>query len=73
MGLARRDDIFFDGARLTVDWRAMGVGASIFIPCVNVSAAVKCIEKIFARKKWQARYAVRIERHIMGLRVWRIA
>jgi hypothetical protein len=73
MGLARRNDIFINGARVTVDWRSLRVGGSFFLPCVDAAAAIRCIEKIFKRKKWQARYASRIENHILGLRVWRIA
>lgn len=73
MGLARWDDIYVDGVRATVDWRAMDVGCSVFVPCVNVSKVIRCVDKIFRKKRWSPRYAVVVENHILGVRIWRAA
>ena len=39
-------DINPDGLRIVVDWGAMVVGSSIFIPCVNTTEAIQQVKKI---------------------------
>ena len=73
MGVRREDDVGPDGIVMVVDWSAMVVGSSVFIPCLNVSNAMRQVQKIFDRKGWKLRAKVSIEKHILGLRIWRIA
>lgn len=73
MSLARDDELFHDGVRVIVDWDTMRVGSSAFVPCLNSYRLMRDVKKIFAKKGWQARFAVRTENHILGVRIWRIA
>lgn len=72
MALAREDELFHDGVRIVVNWDAMKVGDSIFVPCLNQTGLVKYVERIFAKRRWKARFACCVENHILGVRVWRI-
>jgi hypothetical protein len=73
MGLARDDDLFPDGVRIVVNWDAMLVGHSIFVPCLNHYRMVRDARKILSRRGWQFRFSVRTEDNILGVRIWRIA
>jgi|TARA_B110000977_G_scaffold165053_1_gene211967 hypothetical protein len=77
-GVIRTYDLHPDGVRLIVDWESMGIGASVFVPCVNTEAASAQAKKIFDSKGWQLQTEIRIEgnTHLnvmrLGLRIWRI-
>jgi hypothetical protein len=71
MGVLKLDDIGPDGVRMVVDWDRVAVGSSVFIPCVDVGTAHKQVRAIFARRDWGLRATVSVEKHILGLRVWR--
>lgn len=73
MGVLREDDIGPDGVVIVVDWDLVKVGHSIFIPCINVKLCLKQVHNIFQRKGWKLRAKVSIEKHILGLRIWRIS
>lgn len=73
MSLARDDDLYHDGVRVVVDWDTMRVGGSVFVPCLNSPGLFRDVRKIFAKKGWTARFAVRVERHILGVRIWRLS
>lgn len=73
MGLAWDEDLFQDGARIVVDWDAMMVGHSVFVPCLNNVRLMRDVRRIFSHRSWQPRFAIRTENHILGVRIWRIA
>jgi hypothetical protein len=62
-----------DGVPIFVDWGAMRVGGSVFIPCVNTSSAIKQARGVAKRREWEIRVAISIERSILGVRIWRTA
>ena len=67
----RIDDLAPDGVKIIVDWDAMVVGASIFIPCVNTAKAKKQFLDIAQRKNWNVEVRVRVENEMFGVRMWR--
>jgi hypothetical protein len=73
MSLARDDELFQDGVRVIVNWDAMQVGHSVFVPCLNSHRLIRDVRKIFARKGWHPRFTVCVENHILGVRIWRAA
>lgn len=66
------DDLDPDGVPILIAWDRMRVGDSVFIPCVNTSAARKQLKGVFARRGWQSRVRILDENHIWGLRIWRV-
>ena len=38
MKIAKIDDINPDGLKVTIDWAAMDVGTSFFLPCINTES-----------------------------------
>jgi hypothetical protein len=48
------------------------VGYSIFIPCLNPSAAKKDVLRVTKRLKIDVAFKVVIEDGVKGLRIWRI-
>lgn len=73
MGVLREDDLGPDGVRITVDWDAMKVRDSVFVPCLNTSSAIRDARKIFGRRGWSARFKICAHNHVWGVRIWRIA
>jgi len=73
MVVRRIDDIAPDGLLLLADWDRMRVGSSVFVPCINTTAALKQVREIFDRRGWKARVAIRPENAVWGVRIWRIA
>jgi hypothetical protein len=67
----RLDDINPDGIRIWIDWRKMEVGASIFIPCLNVSKAKTQLLKIAEEKGMTLKITPCIDGGKWGIRVWR--
>jgi len=65
------DDLNPDKVKVVVQWDAMVVGASVFIPCIDTEKAKQQLEKIAAFKSWQVAVRVRIEDKMFGLRIWR--
>lgn len=70
-GVLKKHDLNPDGVRIVVDWDGMGVGSSIFIPCINTEKAMRQVKKVIAEKGWDVKYRVRIEDNKLGLRIWR--
>jgi hypothetical protein len=60
-----------DQVKIIVDWDAMVVGASVFVPCVNNVAAKKQLIEVATRKNWGVELRVRIENNMFGVRMWR--
>jgi hypothetical protein len=73
MGALRDEDLAPDGRHYAVDWDRMRVGDSIFVPCINTTAAMRTARFAFSRRGWSPRFAIRIENHIWGVRIWRAA
>lgn len=73
MGVLTLDQIAPDDLLLVVDWGAMRVGSSVFLPCINTPMAIKQTRGIFERRGWAMRVAIRVEGNIWGVRIWRIA
>ena len=72
MGILRDDELGPDGVRLAVDWDAMRVRDSVFVPCINSKAALKTIKVAFDSRGWKSRVIVCQHKGILGVRVWRI-
>lgn len=71
MSVLRDEDLAPDGLRYVVDWDRMQVGDSIFVPCINTTAAMRTARIAFSRRGWSPRFAIRPENHIWGVRIWR--
>lgn len=65
------DDLNPDGLRITVDWDAMDVGASLFLPCINTDKGQKQLKSVAKMKNWTFEMQICIENKKLGLRVWR--
>jgi len=65
-------DLDPDGIQIVVDWDKFLPGASVFVPCINTTAATSQLGKIAAEKDWEIDTRVRIENGNRGVRVWRI-
>lgn len=72
MGVLKVDDLDPDGVPIFIDWDTMRVGASVFIPCINTSSALKQCRKVFARRGWRMRAVICEHHRILGVRIWRI-
>ena len=71
MTVLRSHDLAPDGVRIVVDWGAMHVGTSIFVPCIDTEKAKKQIKSVFMARHWEFLSRVRVENRYLGLRVWR--
>jgi hypothetical protein len=69
--IPKLDDLHPDGVRVVVNWDAMSVGMSVFIPCINTEMAEKQLAKISERREISLQVQERIEDGRFGLRVWR--
>ncbi len=69
--MLKLDDIAPDGVRIIVRWDRMGVGASVFIPCINARKAREQVNEIFKRKGWKYLAKTTIESDKLGVRIWR--
>ena len=69
----RLHDLNPDGVRIVVDWSAMVVGSSVFIPCINTNKALQKVKRICVEEfEWDVRVKMVIEKPFSGVRVWRI-
>lgn len=71
MGALRTYDIAPDGVRIVIDWNKFVVGSSMFIPCINTTAAVRQITTITNDRLQQITTKIVIENDLLGVRVWR--
>jgi len=71
MGALRTYDIAPDGVRIVIDWNKFVVGSSMFIPCINTTAAVRQITKITNNRLQQITTKIVVENDLLGVRVWR--
>jgi len=70
-GVIKHDDLNPDGVRVVVNWEAMVIGASVFVPCINTALANKELKRIVGSKGWESETQVRIEDNKLGVRLWR--
>jgi hypothetical protein len=61
-----------DGVRIIVDWGKFSVGASVFVPAINLDAAYSQMLKIAEIYNWTIEASVRIENSKLGVRFWRV-
>lgn len=73
MAVLKIDDLDPDGVPIFIDWDAMNVGGSVFIPCINTSSAMSQCRKVFVRRGWKIRISITTRNGILGVRIWRIA
>lgn len=66
-------DLHPDEVQIIVDWDRMVIGSSIFVPCINTTAAVKQARAVAKVNSWAFEYRIRIEDGKLGVRVWRTA
>tara|TARA_Y100000592_G_scaffold29254_1_gene46674 strand:+ start:10104 stop:10325 length:222 start_codon:yes stop_codon:yes gene_type:complete len=71
MTALKNDELDPDGLCITVNWDAMDVGWSFFLPCLDVEKAQKQIKSIEKLKNWKFKTQTRVENKKLGLRVWR--
>lgn len=67
----RLRDLEPDGLVITVNWGDMDVGASIFVPCINVDVCKRQVKEIADMFGWIVVTQVLVENYILGLRIWR--
>lgn len=72
MAVQKINDLNPDGVIISVNWDAMVIGASFFVPCVNTESAIKQVKKITDSFKWDVECKVIIQDNKLGVRVWRI-
>ena len=66
-------DLNPDGVRIVVDWGAMVVGSSVFIPCVDTDKAMQQVRRICVDDmEWDIRVRSVLEGAFLGVRVWRL-
>ena len=73
MPILKIDYIAPDGARIVVDWDNMGIGYSIFIPCLESEQALKQVKVVTYRKGFEIVSKQEVHDSKIGLRIWRIA
>ena len=61
-----------DGVVIDVNWNALGVGMSLFIPAVNLTELAKQVEKVANKRKITVKCVERIENGKLGMRFWRV-
>tara|TARA_R100001460_G_scaffold10720_1_gene25331 strand:+ start:435 stop:653 length:219 start_codon:yes stop_codon:yes gene_type:complete len=65
------EDLDPDGVLITVNWEAMDVGWSFFIPCLDVEKAQLQLKEVEKLKNWKFKTQTCVENKKLGLRVWR--
>ena len=70
-GVLRVYDLNPDGVRVVINWDALVVGASMFIPCINTNQATQQLTTITDKKGWKTTTKVTVESGKLGFRMWR--
>jgi hypothetical protein len=65
------DELSPDGVRIIVDWDAFVIGASLFVPAIDVVELIDQMRLIASNKKWDIEYRFRVENGKLGVRFWR--
>ena len=66
-----RKGLTLKGVHYDIDWDAVGVGDSFFIPCVDTTKIIYIIRLKIKRLRWEMTYEIRIEAGKWGVRFWR--
>lgn len=61
-----------NGTDYQIDWPDFKPGSSIFIPAVDIEAAINAIKREATRLEFQYVHKVVVEDGIKGVRVWRL-
>ena len=70
-GIVRTYDLIPDGVKIVVAWENMGVGTSIFVPCINTEKGKKQLKSVAKMKAWEFKIQICVENKKLGLRAWR--
>ena len=62
-----------DWVEVEIEWSAFGVGASVFVPCINATVLRRQVSRIASSRGYSMVFAVRIENQLLGVRIWRTA
>ena len=68
----REGQVCPDGVVIDVNWDAMTVGMSLFVPAVNLAELDKQVKKVANRRKITVKGVERIENGKLGMRFWRL-
>lgn len=63
--------IYPDGVPIEIRLRNMSVGASVFVPCLNIPRATTLIRTTLANLGWSASVHPSTQDNILGVRFWR--
>jgi hypothetical protein len=61
-----------DGVQINVLWADFPIGASVFIPAINIMKLVRQMRKAANLRKMHLQWAERIESGKLGARFWRV-
>lgn len=68
----REGQVCPDGVVIGINWKALDIGMSFFVPAVNLSILNKQVQKIADYKNLTIKGYERIENGKLGMRFWRI-
>ena len=60
------------GLDFRINWAKFIVGASFFVPCLDVEEALIQIKRTTTRLRFRIKALAVIEKGVYGLRIWRI-
>ena len=61
-----------DGVEIKVRWSLFPVGASVFIPAINLSKLIRQMQREAELREIKLTHAERIEAGKLGVRFWRV-
>lgn len=61
-----------DGVEIKVRWSLFPVGASVFIPAINLSKLIRQVQREAGLRDIRLVHAERIEAGKLGVRFWRV-
>ena len=67
----RTTDLNPDGLRIILNWEELRPGTSMFVPCVNTTAALEQAKRITKVLGYEVILKVVIESKKLGIRIWR--
>ena len=64
--------VFNEGIPVIIEWHAMVLGASFFIPALDTEPLIKNILILAKQRGIRLKYKEKIENELIGIRFWRI-
>lgn len=61
-----------DGVIIAINWETLSIGASMFIPAINMPLLIKQVKAIARARDIELIYTERIESGRLGVRFWRM-